>query len=45
MTLKTVTTMLVVSARHGGHYAGAISTSVEILMFATLWLAGDDRAA
>jgi oligosaccharyltransferase complex subunit beta len=51
-TLNTATTVPVVPPRHDGYprflsaawpyYAGAISTSVGFLVFATLWLAGDD---
>jgi len=50
--LKTATTVPVVPPRHDGYprflsaawpyYAGAISTSVGFLVFATLWLVGDD---
>jgi oligosaccharyltransferase complex subunit beta len=52
-TLKTDTTVPVVPPRHDGYprflsaawpyYAGAISTSVGFLIFAALWLAGDDK--
>jgi oligosaccharyltransferase complex subunit beta len=54
-TLKTAMVAPVVPPRHDGYprflsaawpyYAGAISTSVGFLVFATLWLAGDDREA
>ena len=52
-TLKADTTVPVVSPRHDGYprflsaawpyYTGAISTSVGFLIFAALWLAGDDK--
>ena len=51
-TLRSATTVPVVPPRHDGYprflsaawpyYAGAISTSIGFLVFATLWLAGDD---
>jgi oligosaccharyltransferase complex subunit beta len=52
-TLKEDTTVPVVPPRHDGYrrflsaawpyYAGAMSTSVGFLIFAALWLAGDDK--
>ncbi|KAH9978477.1 Dolichyl-diphosphooligosaccharide-protein glycosyltransferase subunit [Russula compacta] len=52
-TLKASTTVPVVPPRHDGYprflsaawpyYAGAISTSVGFLLFAALWLVGDDK--
>jgi oligosaccharyltransferase complex subunit beta len=51
-TLQVATTVPVVPPRHDGYprflsaawpyYAGAISTSVGFLVFAALWLAGDE---
>ncbi|KAH9023831.1 Oligosaccharyltransferase 48 kDa subunit beta-domain-containing protein [Lactarius pseudohatsudake] len=52
-SLQSSTTVPVVPPRHDGYprflsaawpyYTGAISTSVGFLLFATLWLAGDDK--
>jgi oligosaccharyltransferase complex subunit beta len=52
-TLKAAMVVPVVPPRHDGYprflsaawpyYAGAISTSIGFLVFATLWLAGDDK--
>ncbi|KAI0303338.1 Dolichyl-diphosphooligosaccharide-protein glycosyltransferase subunit [Multifurca ochricompacta] len=54
-TLKTTTTVPVVPPRHDGYprflsaawpyYVGAISTSIGFLVFAAVWLAGDDKEA
>lgn len=52
--LESSTTVPVVPPRHDGYprflsaawpyYAGAISTSAGFIVFAAMWLAGDDRA-
>jgi oligosaccharyltransferase complex subunit beta len=52
-TLQATTTVPVVPPRHDGYprflsaawpyYVGAISTSVGFLIFAALWLAGEDK--
>jgi oligosaccharyltransferase complex subunit beta len=52
-TLKEATTVPVIPPRHDGYsrflsaawpyYAGAINASVSFLIFAALWLAGEDK--